>query len=68
MSLHLGDVDLDDSAAVRAGRLGAQGKVEVVSGRVSVARLFGDEAQLTRVVADLGDKRFALLTSCLWMC
>jgi hypothetical protein len=54
-SLHPGDVDLDDLALIHAARLRAQGKVDVSVGGVSAARMRGDEAQLTRAVANLAD-------------
>jgi signal transduction histidine kinase len=55
LSLHLGLVDLDDLALLHAERLRANGKVEVSVAGVSAARALGDEAHLTRVVANLAD-------------
>ena len=49
------DVDLDDLALTQAERLRGHGRVEVSVEGVSAARLRGDEAQLTRVVANLAD-------------
>ncbi len=55
LSLRLGPVDVDDLALFHADRLRARGKVEVSVAGVGAARLVGDEAQLTRVVANLAD-------------
>jgi len=55
LSLHLGHVDLDDLALLHADRLRARGRVEVSVAGVGAARVLGDEAHLTRVVANLAD-------------
>jgi signal transduction histidine kinase len=55
LSLHLGYVDLDDLALLHAERLRANGRVEVSVAGVGAARVLGDEAHLTRVVANLAD-------------
>jgi signal transduction histidine kinase len=55
LSLRLGNVDLDDLALLHADRLRCRGQVKVSVGGVGAARLTGDEAQLTRVVANLAD-------------
>jgi signal transduction histidine kinase len=49
------DVDLDDLALAQADRLRGRGKVDVSIQGVRAARLRGDQAQLTRVVANLAD-------------
>jgi signal transduction histidine kinase len=55
LSLRLGPVDVDDLALIHADRLRARGKIEVSVAGVGAARLVGDEARLTRVVANLAD-------------
>jgi signal transduction histidine kinase len=55
LSLRLGPVDVDDLALIHADRLRARGKIEVSVAGVGAARLVGDEAKLTRVVANLAD-------------
>lgn len=62
LRLRPSDVDLDDLALTHAARLRDRDKVEVSVEGVSAARIYGDEAQLTRVVANLADnaERFAL--------
>jgi signal transduction histidine kinase len=49
------EVDLDDLALAQAARLRAMGKVAVSVRGVTGGRVLGDEAQLTRVVANLAD-------------
>jgi signal transduction histidine kinase len=55
LTLHLGEVDLDEIVFVHADRLRAHGKVEVSVAGVSAARLIGDESRLDQVVANLAD-------------
>jgi signal transduction histidine kinase len=55
LRLRPADVDLDELILDRADRLRTNGKVEVSVKGVSAARVQGDEAQLTRVVANLAD-------------
>ncbi len=55
LRLRPSDVDLDELIIVQADRLRANGKVEVSIRGVSAARVRGDEAQLSRVVANLAD-------------
>jgi signal transduction histidine kinase len=55
LSLRVGPLDLDDLALAHADRLRARGKVEVSVAGVGAARVVGDEARLTRVVANLAD-------------
>jgi signal transduction histidine kinase len=55
LSLRAGPVDLDDLALAHADRLRARGKVEVSVAGVGAARVVGDEARLTRAVANLAD-------------
>lgn len=49
------DVDLDELTLAHADRLRSHGKVEVSVRGINAARIRGDEAQLTRVVANLAD-------------
>jgi signal transduction histidine kinase len=49
------DVDLDDIVLFQAERLRTQGRAEVSVKGVSAVRFRGDEAQLSRVVANLAD-------------
>lgn len=49
------DVDLDDIVLHHAERLRARGRVDVSVRGVAAARLVGDAAQLSRVVANLAD-------------
>jgi signal transduction histidine kinase len=55
LSLQLAYVDLDDLALIHADRLRANGRTEVSVAGVGAARVLGDEAHLTRVVANLAD-------------
>ncbi len=55
LTLHLGEVDLDDLVLVHAARLRSRGTVRVSVAGVGAARLRADEAQLDRVVANLAD-------------
>ena len=49
------EVDVDDIVLHHAERLRARGRVEVSVQGVTAARVVGDEAQLSRVVANLAD-------------
>ncbi|HXW78752.1 MAG TPA: ATP-binding protein [Acidimicrobiales bacterium] len=55
LRLRPADVDLDELILEQADRLRANGKVEVSVKGVMAARARGDEAQLSRVVANLAD-------------
>ncbi|MHB1598792.1 MAG: sensor histidine kinase [Acidimicrobiales bacterium] len=55
LPLHAGEVDVDDVVLRHAERLRSRGRVDVSVQGVGAARMHGDEAQLSRVVANLAD-------------